>query len=553
MAERPDLYLVDKAIPFPYSALLGRPIQRALPQPVIEALPKPKKTKRFPRLRKAVGNIALATGVALGSGVAGVTFIETPVPVGPHDAGVTISYDGQLTIEAATKDGESSSISRDVDSPLGLGVHVTVDDLPFQFTKNNIIPTKISEEDLQAYASFFANYEDDIKNAEKEVRHSFEMYAALGAALFLSLRILKAEAKKRHMKNVSLGAEALGIVVLATVVGGPLLQIAADRSSGNPAALKDVYGFPLSEVGVEGRLKQFIRDDKESYDRIEENLKKQVEKHPSLFPADETTKVLIIEGLKCNAGMARIVGKAADLYKPAFILSAGDNEIGDESFFRDYCVRTLANQTEDHEIIESEGYHSAHLSDEEMKKYGRTELENKVIERNGIRIIGAKDQMPTGDGESNTLRAELGQRVSDTACLDEEGVMVAEMNEPVAADKIVDDGCVPVVIAGGFKEEFKLVTANNGEQVLYFLVESAGGAVYSEQPNLGTLGPLQKQAKVYVAYLDKKAGHNLLGVDSITAFPGDGKVTIKHRITAEGDSFLSQLDAENAAALQPLS
>lgn len=466
---------------------------------------------RMTRFKQCVGRLALVTAVTLGSGTAGVALTDTPVQVGPHTAEAQLTFDNYATITSADHDSKTptkgSSLSIPVDVPLGLGVHLSFKDLPVKISKHEVVPTKISKKDLRAYASLFADYEKDISRGEAALRHKFELFAALGdSALFGALMLGEALQRRRGAEKLFL-PKIIHVALAAGIVCTAALPVIRDKSYRPPgASISAAYGsLPFNGVLVGGGLLEFIQENKQYYDQIEYNLKRQYAQRPQVFADKNIARAVVEEGDKCNTGMSRIIGVTAKLTH-GFVISAGDDALGGTAF-DSFCIDNLARNARGH-LLKVRGNHDPIINTEQAKDQGITMLENRVVSVDGIRVAGIGDPFEnlTFAGRTrqinNQTRATEADNLAVTACQDK-NVSVAVTNQPEVGEKVLRQGCADLVIAGSFERSYSVSRAVNNKLVGHYLAKSAGGATYSSEPSFDTLGQPKVQMELTVFTFNK--------------------------------------------------
>lgn len=508
--------------------------------------------KRFPRLKKIgrfAGQLFIWTAVTLGSGTIGVTQTETTAPFGPHKVAITTTFDDRLTVEAQDaqkKEKKPSSISFPmVEIPsfpllnkLDVGVHVRVKDkVPVELTKDGIIPTKISEEKLDQYASFLISYEEDIANAAKELRHTFYLYSLLGNMAVYGLpkvaqELVQTARRRQWFSERSFKRNhyrALRVALATAIVSLSAAPTAAAQLETPPGSnISSEFNMPFDGVTVDGPLLDLIENTKNYYDKIDKNHEKLSTNIPAPFFAKKTTNVMALEGAKLNSGMIQAAAKDADRSKPDFILIVGDSGLAGDQVLDKLFIQYIAYQFKEHKIYMVLGNHDPKITKEWAKKLGIILLDGETVEaEGGIRILGNADQKD---------RDALALRTANAVCKDKRGMTIVAENQPSALKEVEKRNCpYEVTVAGGFDRNSITSVTPTGKQVHSIRLRGLGGDIYSDEINFSTITELQTPADF--SYLTFDESHELLGTLTKISNP-DTSAELLYDITPEGYKFL---------------
>lgn len=219
-------------------------------------------------------------------------------------------------------------------------------------------------------------------------------------------------------------------------------------------------------------------------------------------PVDEEDLVvlLVVSDLHCNVGMAPLISSAVRLSGAGVVLDAGDTTI-DGSAVEQYCVTSLAGAVPSGvDIVVSDGNHDSEQTQAQQRRAGMTVLDGEVVEVRGMRVLGDSDPAQTrlGAGTSMVGREtpdQVGRRLSETACADDDGVDLLLVHNPVVGDVPLEDGCVPVQVSGHM--HVRIGPYRAGQGVRYVSSSTAGATL--GQP---TVGPLRGNAEMTVLRWD---------------------------------------------------
>lgn len=222
-------------------------------------------------------------------------------------------------------------------------------------------------------------------------------------------------------------------------------------------------------------------------------------------PVDEADLVvlLVVSDLHCNVGMAPLISSAVRLSGADVVLDAGDTTI-DGSAVEQYCVTSLAGAVPSGvDIVVSDGNHDSEQTQAQQRRAGMTVLDGDVVEVRGMRVLGDSDPAQTRLGAGTSLVGretpdQVGRRLSETACADDDGVDLLLVHNPVVGDVPLEDGCVPVQVSGHM--HVRIGPYRAGQGVRYVSSSTAGASL--GQP---TVGPLRGNAEMTVLRWDPEA------------------------------------------------
>lgn len=214
----------------------------------------------------------------------------------------------------------------------------------------------------------------------------------------------------------------------------------------------------------------------------------------------EPVVLLVISDLHCNVGMAPVIRSLAELSDAQVILDAGDTSINGTAV-EQYCVTTFAQAAPSGvPVVTSPGNHDSRETSAMYARSGATVLAGDVVEVAGVRILGDRDPNETrlGSGTSTAdeeTAAEMGARLAETACADEDGVDLLLVHTPRVGQAALDGGCVPAQVSGHLHR--RVGPALVGEGVRYISSSTAGASA-----GQATVGPLNGVAEMTVLRFD---------------------------------------------------
>lgn len=492
--------------------------------------------RRLPFWLRVLVPAGLALAVSL---VVGVTTATTELSLGPHEARYDVATDGGITVDV----GPLGTLVMSSPLPLGLGVRVTVQEIPASVTSVDASSTLQSlSGDLQGYLQFFSGPQATIHDVSRALlasaaRRSLTVLAVLVGLWFGGRLLLGARRRAElaallvpHVHQLVAGSLVivLGLTVLTSSVGE------RDRSSTMRAGSPVFDGTALEGAKVTGRLAGVINtygtyvldayrtnqafyaaaDDafiaawKDRQGRIDAALRTptptpspSADEAADPVPKDEQPIVLLlVSDLHCNVGMAPVVRTAAQLSGAKVILDAGDTTI-DGTAVEQYCVTTFAEAAPAGvPIVTSPGNHDSKETSAMYRRAGATVLSGEVVTVEGIRILGDSDPNATRIGAGTTLvgeetSREEGSRLADVACDDTDGVDLLLIHNPHVGDEALDRGCVPTQLSGHLHTRADPLRTGSGVR---YVSASTAGALLGEP----TVGPLRNTAELTVLRFD---------------------------------------------------
>lgn len=217
----------------------------------------------------------------------------------------------------------------------------------------------------------------------------------------------------------------------------------------------------------------------------------------------ELVTLLVVSDLHCNIGMARVIGAVAELSAADVVLNAGDTT-GNGTVVESYCVQAFQDGLpSDVRTLVVNGNHDSVDTAQQERSAGWTVLEGEVVEVAGVRALGDADPRATRIGSGTFLIGDetvedLGTRLADTACGDEDGVDILLVHDPAAGAPTLIAGCAPAQVSGHYHRRIGPLRVGQGAR---YVSSSTAGARLGQ----ATIGPLSGTAELTVLRFDPEA------------------------------------------------
>ncbi len=490
-----------------------------------------------PRGRRGLRITALTVLIVLGSVLWGVSTARADGSFGPHRALYAVTLDGMATVDL----GPLGTLV--VDSPVPvLGARVTVEEIPSTLSAVDLSVTLDNlSSDLQAYLELFSAPQQALDSAVRSLVLDAARRAALAAGLSLALLMI-GRGVLGHQRRVELGTlwaahrgTVTAGVAVVLVVGGTVTAsvpvVPASQGAREASAVFD--GTPLEGARITGRLAGLIdtyggyavdayRENENFYagvvtaldeawtDRAAtERAAGSVLSTPgpsatlvtgSAAPAESPPIVaVVVSDLHCNVGMARVIREVATLSAADLVLNAGDSTM-DGTGVESYCVNAFADAVPSGvTYVVADGNHDSAETSAQEAAAGAHVLNGKVIEAEGLRILGDSDPNETRIGAGTSSAAgesvtDAGHRLADLACQDGD-VDLLLVHTPDVGDEALMRGCVPAQVSGHWHRRVGPLRYGEGVR---FVSSSTAGAILNEP----TVGPLRGTAELTVLRFD---------------------------------------------------
>ncbi len=505
------------------------------------------------RPRRGLRIVLLASGIVLGSLLWGVATASADGTFGPHLARYAVTVDGEATVDL----GPLGTLV--IDSPVPvLGARVTVEEIPSTLSAVDLSTTLDTlSADLQRYLELFSAPEATLRAAVRALVLDALGRAALAAGLtsgaLLLVRWLVGPARRaelavlwsQHHRTVSAGLVVvlgLGATVTASTPHAALddprraasavfdgTPLEGARLTGRLAGLIDTYGgfavdaYRENETFYDGAVTALDEswDARLANDAETASLSALLSPEPVVAPAEDPIVAVVVSDLHCNVGMARVIGAVARLASADIVLNAGDSTM-DGTAVESYCVDAFAAAVPPGTAyVIADGNHDSTQTAAQERAAGARVLDGRVIEVDGLRILGDSDPHATRVG-SGTFRvgdesvADASERLADVACADGR-VDLLLVHTPEVGDEALRRGCVPAQVSGHWHR--RIGPLRVGEGVRY-VSSSTAGAILNEP----TVGPLNGTAELTILRFDRDT-HALLDNRLVQVQP-DGSVNV---------------------------
>lgn len=404
----------------------------------------------------------------------GVTTARAELSLGPHQALYQVTGDPHLEVDL----GPLGRIVADSPLPLGLGVRITVEEIPADLTAVGAPRTlDAMSEDLDAYLQFFASPQQTVETASRAlikdaVQRSLVAFGVLLLVFFVIREVLGARRRgeliallaPRTWQIVGVGALVLLVWVTSTgsvpvrktpeasqasvVFSGTSLEGA--RLTGRLAGVIDTYS---------GQLVGLYRNNSGYYSEAQENLVEAWDQADARElaeaaevpggggpgvpggtgtqgpdgpastpdpsggpqPPPDTMTVLLVSDLHCNTGMTSLLRAIVSRSAADLVVNAGDTTINGTDV-ENVCVDSFATAVPDAvPFVVADGNHDSVVTSAAERAQGQIVLDGEVVEAAGLRILGDRDPLETRiGGGTNTVREEtpdqVADRLRDVAC-----------------------------------------------------------------------------------------------------------------------------------------
>lgn len=474
----------------------------------------------------------------------GVTTARAELSLGPHEALYEVTGDPHLVVDL----GPLGRIVSSSPLPLGLGVSVTVQEIPADLTAVDASRTlNAMSRDLDAYLQFFGSPQQTIDTASRALVADATLRAvvAFGVLLLACVAVRAVLGARRRGELIAIIAprtwQVTGVAALVVLVWATSSGSVPVRGPAEPAEASTVFaGTALEGATLTGRLAGVIdtysgqlaglyRNNSGYYAQAWENLEAAWDEadareraadivRPGLAGADDasapspsgppqppsdTLTVLLVSDLHCNTGMTPLVRAAVARSGADLVLNAGDTTINGTDV-ENVCVDSFATAVpDDVPFVVADGNHDSVLTSVAERQQGQTVLDGEVVEVAGLRILGDRDPLETRIGGGTTAVREetpdeAGARLRDVACAARDGgerVDVLLVHTPAVGDAGLRSGCVPFQLSGHMHKRIGPDPIGYGVR---YVSSTTGGA------SLGKLsvGPLQYPASMTVLRFD---------------------------------------------------
>ena len=240
-------------------------------------------------------------------------------------------------------------------------------------------------------------------------------------------------------------------------------------------------------------------------------------------PEEDLVVLVVVSDLHCNVSMAPLITTLAERSGASIVLDAGDTTMNGTAV-EQYCTSTFASAVPDGvHLVVSPGNHDSASSAAAYADAGARVLSGKVVEVDGLRILGDSDPNETRAGAGTASLGEsavdAGARLGRTAC-DEGGVDLLLIHTPAVGEPALESGCVPAQVSGHLHRRTDPRQVGLG---IRYLSSSTAGATLGE----ATVGPLNGTAEMTVLRWDPAT--RLMVDYQVVRITPDAKATVQAR------------------------
>ncbi|WP_407317325.1 metallophosphoesterase [Isoptericola halotolerans] len=500
-------------------------------------------------LRWALAVVAVVTAcVGLG-----ITTASATLSLGPHEAEYAVDTDGLVVVDL----GPLGTLEIDSPLPLGLGVDVTVKEIPADLSAvgaSSTLDRLVG--DLDGYLQFYDSPQVTIDAVTVALLGDAARRAGLALAVVALLgwgvRALLGGPRRRELTAVLAPRTwqlTAGVVVVA-FIGGAFVSADVDTPRPGRPASEVFAGTSLEGARITGRLAGVIDtyggqlvelyDENEAfYEAARSDLgtawssweiRHAVRTNLGEEPADPATgadgdvvTMLVVSDLHCNTGMSTVIEEVVERSEPDVVLNAGDTTMNGTAVEK-VCVDAFASAVGDVPMVVADGNHDSTLTSQQEAAHGQIILDGDVVEVAGVRILGDRDALETRIGEGTypareQTPAEQAANLAETACEEEPDLLL--VHTPVVGVPALESGCVPFQVSGHTHRRSGPLQVGRGMR--YVSASTAGAA--SGQP---TVGPLRGTAEMTLLRIDT-ATREWLDTQVIEVTP-DGEATVHDRV-----------------------
>ncbi|WP_402371133.1 metallophosphoesterase family protein [Isoptericola rhizosphaerae] len=489
----------------------------------------------------------------------GVTTATATLSLGPHEADYAVDTDGLVVVDL----GPLGTLEIDSPLPLGLGVDITVKEIPADLSAvgaSSTLDRLVG--DLDSYLQFYDSPQVTVDAVTAALLTDAARRTLLALA-FVGLvgwgvRAVLGRSRRRELARV-LAPRTWQItagVLVVTFIGTSLVSADVDvprsgrpasavfegtalegaRITGRLAGVIDTYGGQLVELYDENEaFYEAARDDLgsawnawEIRHAVRTSLAEQLDDGADEAVAgddgEDVVSMLVVSDLHCNTGMSTVIEEAVQRSGAEVVLNAGDTTMNGTAVEK-VCVDAFASAVPDGvEMVVADGNHDSVLTSEQEAAHGQVVLDGSVVEIAGVRVLGDRDVLETRVGEGTQaareqLPDEQAAELAVTACEDDVDLLL--VHTPVIGLPALESGCVPLQVSGHTHRRSGPEQVGRG---LRHVSASTAGAA-SGQP---TVGPLRGTAEMTLLRFDREARQWL---DSqVIAVTPTGQATVYDRV-----------------------
>lgn len=224
---------------------------------------------------------------------------------------------------------------------------------------------------------------------------------------------------------------------------------------------------------------------------------------PAPAAEEDLVTLLVVSDLHCNTGMAPLIRTAVERSGASVVLNAGDTTMNGTAV-ESFCVDSFASAVpKGVTMVVSDGNHDSVETSAQERANGQTVLDGKVVEVEGIRILGDRDPLETRLGLGSQppreeTPEEYAARLTEVACAEQEDgdpIDLLLIHTPRMGNEALDSGCVPNQVSGHMHTRSGPERTGGGVR---YVSGSTAGAVKDQL----RIGPLKGTAEMTVLRFD---------------------------------------------------
>ncbi|WP_175008344.1 metallophosphoesterase [Cellulosimicrobium sp. TH-20] len=220
---------------------------------------------------------------------------------------------------------------------------------------------------------------------------------------------------------------------------------------------------------------------------------------PAPAAEEDLVTLLVVSDLHCNTGMSPLIRTAVERSGASVVLNAGDTTMNGTAV-ESFCVDSFASAVpKGVTMVVADGNHDSVETSAQERANGQTVLDGKVVEVEGIRILGDRDPLETRLGLGSQppreeTPEEYAARLAEVACTEQEdgdGIDLLLIHTPRMGNEALDSGCVPNQVSGHMHTRSGPERTGGGVR---YVSGSTAGAVKDQL----RIGPLKGTAEMTV-------------------------------------------------------
>lgn len=224
---------------------------------------------------------------------------------------------------------------------------------------------------------------------------------------------------------------------------------------------------------------------------------------PAPAAEEDLVTLLVVSDLHCNTGMSPLIRTAVERSGASVVLNAGDTTMNGTAV-ESFCVDSFASAVpKGVTMVVADGNHDSVETSAQERANGQTVLDGKVVEVEGIRILGDRDPLETRLGLGSQppreeTPEEYAARLAEVACTEQEdgdGIDLLLIHTPRMGNEALDSGCVPNQVSGHMHTRSGPERTGGGVR---YVSGSTAGAVKDQL----RIGPLKGTAEMTVLRFD---------------------------------------------------